>query len=122
MRMKLLPIPETEQLAALTSGLPAVYRLLSEYLGDLNNVPNFRRHITVTKGKLADYLRQHPGLAMQHVSSPDAPKFHEAQVLERSNGGYRVYTVDHGKPWDVAEFQQLADAAAEYLMRGLGLG
>ena len=115
---KLLPIPEQEQLQALASGLKEVYRLLADYLGNLNIVPDFRRHITVSKKQLADYLRHHPELANQHVSQPSDPKYHESPVLERTDGKYRVYEVDHDQPWDVREFSELADAAAEYLMWG----
>ena len=116
--MKSLPIPEQEQLQALASGLKDVYCLLAEYVGDLNKVPNFRQHITVTKTQLAEYLRLQPQLAEQHVAQPSAPKYHESPVLEHSEGKYRVYEIDHGQPRYVSEFANLADAAAEYLMWG----
>jgi hypothetical protein len=116
--MKSLPIPEEEQLQALSGGLKEVYRLLTEYLGDLNKAPNFRQHITVTKVQLAEYLRHHPELAQRHVSQPSDLKYHELPVLERANGNYRVYEVDHRQARYVREFESLADAAAEYLMWG----
>jgi predicted metal-dependent enzyme (double-stranded beta helix superfamily) len=114
--MKSLPIPEQEQLQALASGLKDVYRLLAEYVGDLNKVPNIRKHITITKTQLAEYLRQQPQLAEQHVARPSDPKYHESLVLERTEGKYRVYEIDHGQPRYVSEFADLANAAAEYLM------
>ena len=113
---KPLPIPEQEQLEALATGLKEVYRLLTEYLGDLNKIPDFKKYITVTKEQLANYLRREPGLAERHVSAPSDPKYHESPVLERASGKYRVYEVDHGNPRDVREFSDLADAASEYLM------
>jgi hypothetical protein len=113
---KQLPIPEEEQLQALACGLDDVYRLLADYLGDLNGHPDFRRHITVTKARLAEYLRIHPELANRHISQPSDPKFHESPVLERADGKYRVYEVDHDRPWGVKVFSELAEAAAEYLM------
>ena len=115
---KPLPIPEQEQLQALASGLKEVYRLLAEYVGDLNKVPNFRQHITVSKAQLAEYLRRQPQLAEQHVSQTSDPKLHEFPVLERTGSNYRVYEVDHDRAWNVKEFEDLADAAAEYLMWG----
>lgn len=111
-------IPESKQLEALASGLRDVYRLLAEYLGDLNSVPDFKRHITVTRKQLADYLRSHPELAELHISDNRAAKFHEGPVLERVDGKYRVYESDHGRPWNTKEFNQLAEAAATYLMWG----
>lgn len=116
--MKTLPIPEQEQLQALASGLKEVYRLLAEYVGDLNKVPNFRQHITVTKAQLVEYLRRQPQLAAQHVSQPTDPKHHEFPVLERIDGKYRVYEIDHDHPRYIREFTDLPEAAAEYLMWG----
>ncbi len=115
---KPLPIPEQEQLQALASGLNDVYRLLAEYVGDLNKVPNFRQHITVTKAQLAGYLRWEPQLAERHISQPSAPKYHECPVLERTDGKYRVYEIYRGETRYAKEFEELADAAAEYLMWG----
>ncbi len=115
---KPLPIPEQEQLQALASGLKEVYRLLGEYVGDLNKVPNFRQHITVTKAQLAEYLRRQPQLAEQHVSQPSDPKYHECPVLQSTDGKYRVYEVYRGEARYAKEFVDLADAAAEYLMWG----
>jgi hypothetical protein len=115
---KSLPIPAHEQLQALAGGLGDVYRLLSEYLGDLNTVPNFRQYITITKSQLAEYLRSRPELAEKHVARASDAKYHESPVLERVNGGYRVYEVDHGQARYVQEFADLADATAEYLMWG----
>lgn len=115
---KSLPIPKHEQLQALSAGLKEVYRLLSEYVGDLNKVPNFRQHITVTKAELVEYLRCHPQLAERHISKQSTPKCHEFPVLERLDGKYRVYEGYRGEVRYVREFKDLADAAAEYLMWG----
>jgi hypothetical protein len=115
---KPLPIPEQEQLRALALGLKEVYRLLAEYVGDLNKAPNFRQHITVTKAQLTEYLRRQPQLAERHVSQPAEPKYHEFPVLERTEGKYRVYEIYRGEARYVKEFGDLADAAAEYLMWG----
>jgi hypothetical protein len=115
---KPLPIPEQEQLQALAFGLKEVYRMLGEYLGDLNKAPNFRKHITVTKKQLADYLRREPQLAEQHVARPSDLKYHECPVLERVGSKYRVYEVYRGEVRYAKEFADLADAAAEYLMWG----
>lgn len=116
---KSLPIPNEEQLQALAAGLSEVYRLLTEYLGDLNKSPDFRQCITVSKAQLAEYLRHQPQMAEQHISRPSDPKHHEFPVLERMGSGkLRVYEVDRGEPWNVKEFDDLADAAAEYLMWG----
>ena len=116
--MKSLPIPEDEQLQALSGGLKDVYRLLTEYLGDLNKALSFRQHITVTKKQLAEYLRHRPELAACHVSQPSDPKYHESPVLELADGRYRVYEVYRGEARYPKEFVDLADAAAEYLMWG----
>lgn len=116
--MKSLPIPREEQLEALASGLGQVYRLLRDYLGDLNQVPDYRRYITITKDELAVYLSHHIALAEQHLKQPTDPMFHESPVLERIDDGYRVYEIDHGQPRFTREFSSLAEAAAEYLMLG----
>jgi len=115
---KSLSIPELEQLQALSGGLKEVYQLLAKYLGDLNTSPNFLLHITVTKKQLSHYLRLHPDLAERHVSKPSDPKYEESPVLERSGRKYRVYEVNHGEALYTVEFDDLADAAAEYLMWG----
>ena len=116
---KLLPISEEEQLEALAGGLKEVWALLSKYLGDINKIPNSWKHITVTRSRLAEYLRLHPELAAQHISKPSDPKYHECPVLERMDDGiYRVYEMDHDKKCSIQEFSNLADAAAKYLMWG----
>lgn len=115
---KPLPIPEQEQFQALASGLKEVYRLLTEYLGDLNKAPDFRQYITVSRAQLAGYLRCHRELAVRHVSKPSDTKYHESPVLEDVGDKFRVYEIDHDRPWNVKEFADLADAAAEYLMWG----
>ena len=115
---KSLPIPKQDQLQALSFGLKEVYRLLSEYHGDLNRAPDFRQYITVTKEELADYLRSHLQVAERHISQPSAPKCHEFPVLERVDGKFRVYEVYRGESRYEREFEDLAEAAAEYLMWG----
>jgi hypothetical protein len=114
--MKALPIPENEQLHALSGGLKDVYRLLTSYLGDLNSVPNFQKHITVTKQQLAEYLRHHPELAARHISKSSDPKYQDCPVLEFVDGKYRVYEILCGEARYKMEFNELSDAAAEYLM------
>jgi hypothetical protein len=116
--MKPLPIPEEEQLRALSFGLKDTYQLLTEYLGDLNKALNFRQYITVTKAQLAEYVRRHPDRAVRHVTGSTHPKGHELPVLERVDGKYRVYELDHNRPRYVREFVDLAEAVAEYLMWG----
>lgn len=117
--MKPLPIPEQEQLKAFASGLKEVYRLLSEYLGDLNYAPDFRKFITISRNQLAEYLKLHPELIYPHISGSVKQKLHEFPVLEKmKDGKYRVYEIDHGKPWNVQEFTELTHAAATYLMWG----
>ncbi len=115
---KTLPIPEQEQFQALASGLKEVYSLLTEYLGDLNNAPDFRQYITVSRAQLAGYLRCHPELAERHISKPSSSRYHESPVLERTGGKFLVYEIDHGRPWNMKEFMDMADATAEYLMWG----
>jgi hypothetical protein len=115
---KSLPIPEQEQLQAVSGGLKEVYQLLAEYLGDLDEAPAFRQHITVTKKQLAEYLRRNPELATQHVSQPSDLQYHESPVLEHIKDKYRVYEIYRGEARYPMEFGDLADAAAEYLMWG----
>jgi hypothetical protein len=115
---KSLPIPVDEQLEAVAGGLRDVYRLLGEYLGDLNSVPNFRQYITITKSQRAGYLRARPELSEKHVARASDARYHESPVLEWVNGRYRVYEIDHGQPRYMTKFANLADAAAEYLMWG----
>jgi hypothetical protein len=115
---KPLPIPEQLQLQALATGLREVYILLADYLGDLNKAPDFRQYITVTKAQLSDYLRHHPELAERHIAAPDAPRRDDTPVLERANDKYVVFEMDHHAARYRREFEELADAAAEYLMWG----
>ena len=118
MKTRHLPIPKDEQLRALAEGNNAEYRLLSEFFEQLNNITEARRHITVTKAELVEFLQMHPDLAERHVSRECDPKVHEFPVLERFGVNYRVYEVDHNEAKYVKEFSNLPEAAAEYLMWG----
>ena len=117
--MKTLPIPKNEQLEALAMGLASTYKLLSSYLGDLNQYPNFWKHITITKKELADFLRKNQTLAYQHVHKDGDPKYHESPILEACGRSYRVYEMDHTNPRDIRKFDDIADAAAAYLLWGI---
>jgi len=115
--MKTLPIPEEEQLQALAEGLKDVYRLLREYLGDLNKVPNFGQHITVSKLNLINYLRHHPEKVQKHVIlAADITKLHDIPALFFDNGKWIVCWTDHGTPVGITYFDDLPEAAANYLM------
>ncbi len=113
---KNLPIPEEEQLSALTLGLKEVYGLLSEYLGDLNTVPNFFQHITVTRQQLAGYLRNHPKLVAEHLSAGSANRYHENPIVEQEADKFCVYEIYRNDKRYRREFENVEDAIAEYLM------
>jgi hypothetical protein len=119
--LKNINIPEEEQLEAISQGLPSFYLLLKRYLGYLDKSGDLRQYITVTKSKLIDYLRNRPELMKRHLYKKGDPRYHEFSVLEYDGINYRVYEMDHEDPWDIREYEDFAEATADYLMRDLGI-
>lgn len=116
--MNKISIPKDEQFTALAKGLPSVYRLLESYVGNLENVPNFRSYITVTRGELSEFLEKNIKLAEQHIATPGAAHVDEFPVLDRSHTSFVVYEPYRGEKRYEKSFDRLPDAAAEFLMWG----
>ena len=109
-------IPKAEQLAALADGLPAVYRLIKKYTGGQIQT-DFREFITVSKSELAEYLRANPSLATKHVmTESEALKLDDRPALLRERGKWLVCFVDYGSKMEKAYFDDLSEAAANFLM------
>ena len=121
MPLKKINIPEEEQLQAIAQGLPSFYILLQRYLDDLNNSGDLRMYITVTRKKLIDYLRIRPELMKKHLHKDGEPRYHEYFVLEYDGVKYRVYWMNHDEPREIQEYEDFAEATADYLMRDLGI-
>lgn len=114
---KPLPIPEEEQLQALASGLRSLYALLRSYVGDLNQVPEWRKLVTIDRDRLAGYLSRHRELASKHVSSEKSlEKMHDMSALVERSGKWVVCWIDHGRIVEEQVYDRLEVAAANHLM------
>jgi hypothetical protein len=111
-----ISIPKQEQLEALASGLREVYELLEKYLGDIRKVPNYWNYINVNKAELADYLRSNSELISSHIYKSGDPIYHDFPVLQKKGNSYCVCVYLHGNLHSEACFDDLAEAAADYLM------
>ena len=55
----------------------------------------------------------------KHLFKGDSPRFHEQPILEYNGKKYIVYEMDHEEPWDITEYEDFAEAPAEYLLYNL---
>jgi len=72
---------------------------------------------------IAEYLREHPGVAEALMSESSDKRFTPSSFIEQKGDRFRVgwFTTD-AKYEFVQEFPTLADAAADYLLLSLGKG
>ena len=109
-------IPREEQLAALADGMPALYRVIEKYTGG-SVQGDFRSFVNVSKAELAEYLKDKPVLAEKHLmSEKEALLFHDLPVFLKENDKWLVCWIDHGSKVDKVYFDDLSEAAANYLM------
>jgi hypothetical protein len=109
-------IPKDEQLAALAEGITAFYQLIEKYTGKPLS-GDFRGYATVTKAELANYLRNHPGLAERHITKEsDALKQHDLPALIAENGRWISCWIDHGRKVSEERFDDINEAAVSFLM------
>ena len=111
-----IEISKTEQLEALADGLQAFYRVVEKHIGGPIRT-DFRQFATVTKTELAEYLKSHPLLAEKHVmSEEEALRLHDHPALLTENGKWLVCWIDRGTKTNKAYFDDLPEAAANFLM------
>ncbi len=109
-------IPKNKQLTALADGLPALYQLIEKYTGGPIRT-DFRQFVTVSKMELVEYLRHNPALAEKHVMSEnEALHLHDHPVLLNENGKWLVCWIDHETKTNKVYFDDLSEAAANFLM------
>lgn len=110
-----LPIPWEEQLQAVALGVGAIHMLIEEFV-EKNQPYDPHKYITVNRDQLAAYFREHPQIAEKHLLKSAQRPYHDMPVLESLNGKYRVAWMHHGEAKDVKNFDNLFDAATEYIM------
>ena len=111
-----VPIPKDEQLRALAGGLPEVYRLIERHTAAPIST-DFRLFITVTKPDLIEYFRLHPGVSERHVMTAETPaSMHDLPCLIKKGSQWVVGWTEHGRIADARTFDDLEEAAANYLM------
>ena len=111
-----IQIPKNEQLRALAAGLVDFYQLIESHTGG-PVLTDFRKFLTVTKPELIEYLRQHPGMSERHVM-PDSSlaSMHDLPALYETGARWAVCWTDHGRKTDEQTYDNLEEAAADYLM------
>ncbi|MGO9246806.1 MAG: hypothetical protein ACLP0A_17435 [Verrucomicrobiia bacterium] len=118
--MKSLPIPSSDQIAALIEG--GIYQLLKEYVAE--PVYDCRPYVTVKRPEIIEYLREHPEAAVACFNRhKDRRKHvrHDVAIIEEFGEAFRVYWLDHGKPRSMHTFPDLAEALAEFVLIDVGL-
>lgn len=111
-----IEIPKPEQLEALAHGLQFFYRVIEKHTGGPIRT-DFRQFATVTKSELAEYLKSHPLLAKKHVmSEEEALRLDDHPVLLAEDGKWLVCWIAHGTKTNKAYFDDLTEAAANFLM------
>ncbi len=109
-------IPKDEQLEALANGLQPFYQLIEKYTGEPIQT-DFRQFATVTKTELTEYLRKNEALAEKHVmSEEEALRLHDHPVLLVNDDKWMVCWMDHGTKTNIVYYDNLPEAAANFLM------
>ena len=109
-------IPKEEQILALAEGITSVYALIERYTG--RPIKSDCRHfITVSKVDLINFLTKHLEYAYKHIKTSDeAERMHDLPVLLSQNGQWIVCWMAHGRRTDAITYNNLPEAAANYLM------
>jgi len=109
-------IPKEEQILALANGLTSVYALIKRYTGQ-PIMSDFRRFITISKNDLINFLTIHPEYSYKHIKTDDeAERMHDLPVLLSQNDQWIVCWMDHGRKTEINIYNNLPEAAANYLM------
>ncbi len=77
---------------------------------------------SITRSDIADYLKRNPAAAHDYLKRWKISKAADIHAIWSEKGGYRVaWLAWDGKPSDVQEFSNLADAVVEHAARHNGI-
>jgi hypothetical protein len=116
--MKLLPIPENEQLYALVNG--SLYQLVSEYVEHPS--PALKKYLTINRQTLLGFLLKNLDKAEAYFYKQKQTKAtHDVERMWEENGEYIVASMDHGNARCVRRFKSLAEAVTEHVLVSYGM-
>ncbi|MDE3046571.1 MAG: hypothetical protein KGJ02_08030 [Verrucomicrobiota bacterium] len=118
MSSKEMRIPKEKQLEAICQGIKEFYELLNSRK---RNNENLLSNITITKNELVEYLKTNPEIIKRYLYTKGSPRYHEQFIIEYDGGKYRVYEMNRDEERDVKEYDDFAEAGADYLISNLGL-
>jgi hypothetical protein len=114
-----LEIPLPEQIDAMVRG--TIVDLIRRYVPNVNSY-DFRRYLTVRRADLETYLKEHPSLAASRLATESSdPMIDESTIVEATDEGYQVSTIDHGRRDFVRRFRTVHEAVAEQILRQHGM-
>lgn len=117
--MKPLPIPKSEQIAALLNG--SFFNLLSDYVENPKYL-NTRKFITITRQDLVEYLNVNPDKANAFFAKElENNTTHDVARIWREENEYVVAWMDHGEPRNRRAFHGLAEAIADLVIATYGI-
>ena len=119
--MKLLPIPEIEQIQAMLDG--SFIRLLADYTEDAERV-DFRKFITINRKKMVDFLSANSDKAKAYFEKQlevNNIATHDVAKIWQEGNNYFVAWMDHGRARNPRRFQTLAEAVAELVLVNYGM-
>lgn len=113
-------IPKEKQLEAICQGIKEFYELLKLKSENSSN-KNILSNVTITKQDVVEYLRKNPEIIKKYIHPKGSPRHHEQIIFEYNEGKYRVYEMIHEDAMGIKEYDDLAEAGADYLISNLGL-
>ena len=117
--MKTLPIPEDEQIISLLQR--TFVQKLGEYVSNPRDT-DYMSYFSVNRAKVTAYLKRHPAEAQAYFARwSKVTTTHDVPKIWSEGSGYRVASMDHGKPMDIEEFATLEEAVAGHVSREFGL-
>src|SRR3954469_5083472 len=111
-------IPVKYQVEALVNG--QIDWLLKSWYGyaPLDPAP----YLTATRSDIEQYFRDNPDVASRYVETHQASNtYHDVNRIDRAGDGYVVASWYEGKPISERQFESIASASAEHLLRQYGL-
>lgn len=109
-----------EQIEAAALGTASLCKLFEGYLEDKNELYFLDRHIQFDTVQLAEYFQKHLGLASRLVTNEETKPNHDMPILLKDDSRYRIAWMNRGNETDVKYFDNLAEAAASYIMSQYG--
>jgi hypothetical protein len=117
--MKSLPIPKTDQIAAMLDG--SFPELLRQYI-DYPNSVELGKFITVKREELLDWLLAHPDVCDSYIQKQsEFTASHDVEKIIEEPSGYVVVSMYRGEQRSPRRFKILADAVAEHVLLSHGL-